>query len=683
MKYSSSRIQSFTYLLLPLIPFILWMMLWLGLQTESWRQIIAPTSFMHFVHGLRFLIIPLAFVAGLIFLGFKFVSHAKWKVGIFTPIAPMVIYAGVGLVAATLSPEWHTSLYWGLLYLSVPLFLFLLVWVENPLEQITRLVALNWILIFVILGILTILGIIYLDLGAAIVDPSSLWKCERLGSWFTLTSGFMRSTGVGRFAAVTAIISCSLLWRGPASWKIFTLVIFYISLVLLMTTGARTSIIGFFAAIPIVILLSGGKKTVGIGLIGLLIAIAIVWSTGIPERFFQSCILREYDPSGLYYLNMKSSEVSIEVTKSRGEDNSKINLNDLITTLQEVEPSQEVEPLQEVEPSKMDIDRGPTGDVASPIIQSDQLPLKKIEAPTIPQELITDQQQASRGPNEVESEEIRPQLGLASPIIQPNQSSPKKFKEPPILQELITDQQPPLDSNDVESGANELLHNEVFRESDQSRPINTPETKTSDKPRLIRSESEILDKDNQSHLGKTTDGIKNSEQIKIIQEDTLTLSPTISTLENFESRFNFLPSGFLQLSGRTYIWSNGWEFIKQSPVIGFGFYADRLVLGTHIHNAILHSLLQSGIVGMLFFLLGLILAWVRVIQSIFMINTFTSSERQLVVQSAGILIFLSVRSLLESTGAFFGIDWLLLAPVMLYVHVLLRQYSQDSQNAAR
>ena len=33
----------------------------------------------------------------------------------------------------------------------------------------------------------------------------------------------------------------------------------------------------------------------------------------------------------------------------------------------------------------------------------------------------------------------------------------------------------------------------------------------------------------------------------------------------------------------------------------------------------------------------------------------------------GVLAFFSVRSLFESSGAFFGVDWLLLAPLFVYL----------------
>ena len=112
--------------------------------------------------------------------------------------------------------------------------------------------------------------------------------------------------------------------------------------------------------------------------------------------------------------------------------------------------------------------------------------------------------------------------------------------------------------------------------------------------------------------------------------------------------------------------------IKESPILGYGFQGDRLLLGTHMHNSVLHSLFQTGIMGVIPFVAALGLGWFLLIVVLRKLGSLPPVHKHLVIQVAGILVFLSLRSLTESTGAFFGVDWLLLAPLLLYLQVVSR-----------
>jgi O-antigen ligase len=128
-----------------------------------------------------------------------------------------------------------------------------------------------------------------------------------------------------------------------------------------------------------------------------------------------------------------------------------------------------------------------------------------------------------------------------------------------------------------------------------------------------------------------------------------------------------IPENFFEFTGRTAVWKEGWSLFKESPVLGYGFQADRLLLGTHMHNAFLQSLVQTGLLGTIPFLAALIFGWGLLIKALRNLNRFSVEHKHLVIQTAGILVFFSIRSFPESTGAFFGIDWLLLAPLLLYL----------------
>ena len=108
----------------------------------------------------------------------------------------------------------------------------------------------------------------------------------------------------------------------------------------------------------------------------------------------------------------------------------------------------------------------------------------------------------------------------------------------------------------------------------------------------------------------------------------------------------------------------------ESPLLGYGFQADRYLLNTHAHNSFVHALLQTGAIGTIPFLLGLLLAWFLLIKTGLKQFLLSRDQKSLFIQVSGMLVFLSVRSITESTGAFFGVDWLLLGPILLFLQVV-------------
>ena len=156
--------------------------------------------------------------------------------------------------------------------------------------------------------------------------------------------------------------------------------------------------------------------------------------------------------------------------------------------------------------------------------------------------------------------------------------------------------------------------------------------------------------------------------IPVIPTDSQGVTPQAETRLISESFFKF--------SGRVAVWEEGWVRIKSSPLIGYGFHADRLLLGTHMHNSILHSLIQAGFVGAIPFVGAVVFAWFLFFRLVSRLTRLPGSHRYLVVQCGGVLAFLTMRSLPESTGAFFGVDWLILAVVLFYLQVV--NYDQKS-----
>jgi O-antigen ligase len=127
---------------------------------------------------------------------------------------------------------------------------------------------------------------------------------------------------------------------------------------------------------------------------------------------------------------------------------------------------------------------------------------------------------------------------------------------------------------------------------------------------------------------------------------------------------------FYEFTGRTTVWSQGMELFRSSPIIGNGFHAGRLVLNTHLHNGVVHSLVQTGILGTIAYLGAALYGWFllyRVSRNLFGLSL---AHKHLVIQSGAVLAFLTMRAFPESTAAFFGVDWLLLAPVLIYLYLV-------------
>jgi len=135
-----------------------------------------------------------------------------------------------------------------------------------------------------------------------------------------------------------------------------------------------------------------------------------------------------------------------------------------------------------------------------------------------------------------------------------------------------------------------------------------------------------------------------------------------------------LENAFL-MSGREQTWKKALSLSLQFPVVGHGFHADRLMLeGEHVHMAYLHSLIQTGVIGAALFLGAVAGIWLVVARHHLVRRTFAAPDADSVRLTEGLAIlgFLSARSFFESTAAFYGVDLLLLVPVLAYLQTWCR-----------
>jgi len=128
----------------------------------------------------------------------------------------------------------------------------------------------------------------------------------------------------------------------------------------------------------------------------------------------------------------------------------------------------------------------------------------------------------------------------------------------------------------------------------------------------------------------------------------------------------------VNLTGRQMTWERALDLIRQSPFLGWGFHADRLLVNSeHMHNSYLHALIQSGLIGTVAFIAAFIGIWRIIIKNnlIGRIYFFQGPDQGILMESILLLGFMTARSFFESTGAFYGVDLLIIVPSMTFIHL--------------
>jgi O-antigen ligase len=129
------------------------------------------------------------------------------------------------------------------------------------------------------------------------------------------------------------------------------------------------------------------------------------------------------------------------------------------------------------------------------------------------------------------------------------------------------------------------------------------------------------------------------------------------------------------MSGRLYIFREAWQLIKEAPFIGYGPQADRRVLTIvgNAQNAVLYALLCGGFLGGAGYIGGLVLSWVFLARALRRRHLLSPEERTTLLQVAGVLAFLTMRSYPENCAALFSVDLLFQLPAMVYLGELDRR----------
>jgi hypothetical protein len=110
-------------------------------------------------------------------------------------------------------------------------------------------------------------------------------------------------------------------------------------------------------------------------------------------------------------------------------------------------------------------------------------------------------------------------------------------------------------------------------------------------------------------------------------------------------------------SGRTDVWIKLFEKEKTPLIVGYGIERDKNIFGLTISNGAFYSYISGGIAGLLCYF---ILVLLTIKNIFFFLNKFKKNILNInnfyPITSSIVLIFLVLRSLVETSFMFFGID---------------------------
>lgn len=647
MKFNNLTLEIMRPLVLSTFLLGLWLTLFLGLQSGNIRDVARIGLDYQFLQGFRATFPLIAASAAVLILVIKIPRERPEKYLFLGPLGLLAAYGFVGAIASLLSPKGLDSLYWAISYLSVPLVLWAIVWRQDPFQWAERLVKLNWsIVIFAMIASFTF-GLIYLNFGSFILSPGNWLDCTSQ-PWFDTTSHFIRDTGVGRYAALTGIISLSRLWN-PKFRSLWALV-FFASMILLLYSGARTAMVGFIVAVPLIVLISGGKKAVLGSVIAGSILTPLVLTTGIHNDFLDNCIFRRVITSEPIQIpGSIPSPTDQPVLLAIGVDSTAMN---------EPSESRDDPSGSSLSPSVIkDIDNAMIGTPPTSTLDNVATDEPSISEHTIV--TVTPGSHLSGAAKDTDNTK-----NDTSPVSTPDNAVTNSSS---IAEDTTVTVTPGSHLSGVTKDIDQSTKNsttsilgEDKHEKISSEPVaSTAETKST-KETLPTMEINTVAKPANNHQYKSLE--TNGERIENTNEITPSNADTVI--------FGRIPTEFFNFTGRTAVWRDALALFSESPWIGYGFQADRYLLQTHAHNSVVQSLLQAGIVGTIPFVVGLLLAWMLLLKASINRVQLSTDQRSLLLQVLGMITFLSVRSVSESTGAFFGVDWLLLGPMLIYLQVI-------------
>jgi len=127
---------------------------------------------------------------------------------------------------------------------------------------------------------------------------------------------------------------------------------------------------------------------------------------------------------------------------------------------------------------------------------------------------------------------------------------------------------------------------------------------------------------------------------------------------------------FISMTGRTRAYNHGMAAFKDSPLFGYGQWADRLIIHEHVHNSYLSALMNAGIVGGIPYLASWITGWILFFRIQKRSAQLRPENRICLLEAGTVMMFFTVRAIPETTTAEFSVDLLVMAAVYVYLEIL-------------
>ncbi len=173
------------------------------------------------------------------------------------------LYAAVCLIASIGAENWFAWGYWGLAFIAtLGAAEMYLAECSGEMTGAASLNRLSWVAAVVILAI-----VVYVGRGHLADETSQGLSGYTIGVKMPTVAGMVmvRSTGISRFAAAVAIVSCAAMWRVERWTRVVWIALFAGCAWLVWDMQSRGSLTSFVAALGVVMLLLGGRaRTIGI-----------------------------------------------------------------------------------------------------------------------------------------------------------------------------------------------------------------------------------------------------------------------------------------------------------------------------------------------------------------------------------------------------------------------------------
>jgi O-antigen ligase len=130
---------------------------------------------------------------------------------------------------------------------------------------------------------------------------------------------------------------------------------------------------------------------------------------------------------------------------------------------------------------------------------------------------------------------------------------------------------------------------------------------------------------------------------------------------------------FLSMTGRTRAYELGIAAFQDAPFFGRGQWADRLIIGEHVHNSFLQALLNGGIFGGIPYFASWVAGWILFYKLQKRSARLHPDDRVHLLECGAVMMFFTVRAIPETTTASFAVDLLVMVAVYVYLETLTIQ----------